>query len=160
MRWILILLLFLGCSEKKFIYLDTNIKPIKKVNKSIGVEDIKLPLYMEDLEVMKIKNNSLTHTSLYLSKDLNELFITLLSNELNDPYIFEYPFGFNKRPDVLVRINITDFFIKDDSIILNARVFINDKFKKFSLKEKCNQNYKCIGDIIKKLSLKISKEIK
>jgi len=159
-KWILILsLIFIGCSEKKFIYIDTNVNSDKKINKYIGVESIKLPLYMEDLEIMKNENNSLKETSVYLSKDLNNLVITFLSNELNDPYVFEYPFGVNKKPDILIKIFITDFFIQNNYIILNARVFINNRFKKISLKEKCDKNYGCISKVIKNLTLSISKEI-
>ena len=160
MRWILIFLFFfIGCSEKKLIYIDTQVNSNKKSAKYIGIERIQMPLYMQDLQIMKNEKNSLKSTSVYLAQDPTTLLISFLSNELNDPYVFEYPFDINKKPDVLIKVNIVECLFRGDYLILQAKVFINDKFKKIDIKEKCNQNYDCIKKAFKKLSLSISKDI-
>ena len=157
---ILILVLFLGCSEKNFIYINTNQKTLKNITKPIGINEVKLPLYMSDLEVMRLKKAKLIHTNIYLSKDMKNVFITMLSNMLNDPYVYSYPFGMNIKPKYLINIKIDDFYLKDDKIILNARFFINKKFQKVSLSKKCGKNYKCINEVLQDFTKIIAKDIK
>ena len=157
---ILILVLFLGCSEKNFIYINTNQKTLKNIKKPIGINEVKLPLYMSDLEVMRLKKYKLIDTNVYLSKDMKNIFVNMLSNLLNDPYLYSYPFGMNIKPKYLINIKIEDFYLKDDKIILNARFFINKKFQKVSLTEKCGKNYKCINKILEKFTKIITKDIK
>jgi len=160
---ILILFIFLGCTQKTFVYINTTQKPLKNIKKPIGINEVDLPLYMSDLEVMKLKNSKLVHTGIYISKDIKNIFVTMLSNILNDPYVYSYPFGMNIKPKEIINIKIDDFYLKDDKIILNGRFFIKNKnilFKKVSLDEKCGKNYKCINEILKKFTKIIAKDIK
>ena len=157
---ILILFLFLGCSQKTFVYINTAQKPVKTIKKSIGIDDVKLPLYMSDLEVMRLKDSKLIHTGIYISRGIKNTFITMISNILNDPYVYSYPFGLNIKPKYLIEIKVDDFYLKDDKIVLNARFFVNNKFKKVFLTEKCSKNYKCINEILEKFTKIISKDIK
>ena len=157
---VLFLFLFLGCSEKHFIYVNTNQKAIKKTDTKIGIDEVTLPLYMRDLEIMKLKNSQLIHTGVYISKDIKNIFIITLSNLLNDPYVYSYPFEMNKKPKYKIEIKIDDFYLKDDKIILNARFFINNRFKKVSLSKKCSKNYKCINDVLEDFTKIIAKDIK
>ena len=157
---VLFLFLFLGCSEKHFIYINTNQKAIKKTDTKIGIDEVTLPLYMSDLEIMKLKNSQLVHTGVYISKDIKNIFIITLSNLLNDPYVYSYPFEMNKKPKYKIEIKIDDFYLKDDKIILNGRFFINNRFKKVSLSKKCSKNYKCINDVLQDFTKIIAKDIK
>ena len=160
---ILILFIFLGCSQKTFVYINTTQKPLKSIQKPIGINEVDLPLYMSDLEVMKLKNSKLVHTGIYISKDIKNVFVTMLSNILNDPYVYSYPFGMNIKPKEIINIKIDDFYLKDDKIILNGRFFIKNSnllFKKVSLSEKCGENYKCINEILEKFTKIIAKDIK
>ena len=160
---ILILFLFLGCSQKTFVYIKTTQPPIKNIKKTIGINNVDLPLYMGDLEVMRLENYKLIHTGIYLSKDIKNIFVNMLSNVLNDPYVYSYPFGMNKKPKEIIDIKIDDFYLKDDKIILNARFFIKNKnvlFKKVFLSKKCGENYKCINEILEKFTKIIAKDVK
>ncbi len=160
---ILILFLFLGCSQKTFVYINTTHSPIKNIKKTIGIDNVVLPLYMDELEVMRLKNYKLTPTGIYLSKDMKNIFVNMLSNLLNDPYVYSYPFGMNQKPKEIIDIKIDDFILKDDKIILNARFFIKNKnilFKKVFLSEKCGENYKCINEILEKFTKIIAKDVK
>jgi len=161
---LLILLLFLGCAEKKFININENVKPIYNTKQVIGIEEISLPLYMNDLEIMKLKNNQFINTKIYLSKDINSLIINLLSNQLNDPFIFKYPFEFDKKPHLIIKINITDFYLKNNNIYLFSKVYIkkknNIKFTEINLNKKCIKNFECISKIFEDFSKTVSKELK
>jgi len=159
-----VLLLFLGCAGKKFINVNENVKSIYNTKKIIGVEEISLPLYMNDLEVMRLENNQFKDTNIYLSKDINSIIINLLSSNLNDPFIFKYPFEFDKNPDIIVKIKITDFYLKGNKLYLFAKIYIKNqkrvKFVKINLAEKCNKNFECISKIFKEFSENLSKELK
>lgn len=157
---ILILFLFLGCSQKSFVYINTNQKFIKKIQKPIGINEVSAPLYMSDLEIMKLQHSKLVHTGIYISKDIKNIFITTLSNLLNDPFVYSYPFGMDMKPKEIINIKIDDFYLKNDKIILTARFFINKNFKKVSLSKKCTQDYKCINEILEKFTKIIAKDIK
>jgi len=161
---LLILLLFLGCAEKKFININENVKPIYNTKQVIGIEEISLPLYMNDLEIMKLKNNQFINTKIYLSKDINSLIINLLSNQLNDPFIFKYPFEFDKKPHLIIKINITDFYLKNNNIYLFSKIYIKKKnhikFTEINLNKKCIKNFECISKIFEDFSKTLSKELK
>jgi len=152
-----IFFIFVGCANKEYIFVPTNAKCIKKTDVKIGVE-VNLPYYMNDLEIMKLKGFRLVSTDKYLSKNPSEIIITKLSNELCDPNVFIYPWG--DRVDYKVNIKIDDFYLKKDKIIFNARIYINNKFFKINLIEKCQNNYRCINKAFDIITNKIIKEIK
>jgi len=165
MRVLMIFLMIFisGCAEKKFININTSTKPVYHIQKYIGLKEVNLPLYMNDLELMRLKNNEFKETHIYLSKNIDSIIINLLSNKLNDPFIYKYPFEFNKRPDIILKVNIIDFYLKNKKVFLNAKIYIkskNIKFFKINLTQKCENNYICISKIFNKLTNFIAKEIK
>ena len=118
---------------------------------------------MSDLEVMKLQHSKLIPTGMYLSKNIKNVFVTMLSNMLNDPYVYSYPFGMNIKPEDIIDIKIDDFYLKNNKIILKGRFFIKNNnilFKKVFLSQKCNKNYKCINKILEKFTKIIAKDIK
>jgi len=162
---IILLIIFIsGCATKKFININTSAKPMYHTKKYIGLEEVNLPLYINDLELMRLKNNEFKETHVYLSKNIDSVIIHLLSNKLNDPFIYKYPFEFDKKPDVVLKVDITDFYIKNKKIFLNARIYVknkeNIKFFKINLTQKCKNNYTCVSQIFDKLTDVIAKEIK
>jgi len=161
---IFLILFISGCATKKFININTSAKPVYNTKKYIGLEEVNLPLYINDLELMKLQNNEFKETHVYLSKNIDSIIINLLSNKLNDPFIYKYPFEFDKKPDVILKVDITDFYIKNKKIFLNAKIYIknkkNIKFFKINLTQKCKNNYNCVSQIFDKLTGIIAKEIK
>jgi len=153
----IIILIFAGCANKEYIFVPTNAKCIKKTDVKIGIE-MNLPYYMNDLEIMKLQNFKLISTNKYLSKNPSEIIITKLSNKLCDPNVFIYPWG--DKVDYKIDIKIDDFYLKKGKIILNTRIYINNKFFKINLTEKCKNDYICINKAFDTITNKIIKEIK
>ena len=152
-----IFLIFIGCVNKEYIFVSTNDKCIKKEDIKIGVE-IKLPYYMSDLEIMRLKDSKLIPTHKYLSKEISKTIIAKLSNKLCDPNIFLYPWG--EEVKYKIDINIDNFYLKGKFIYLNGRIYINNKFFKVNVIKKCKNHYNCINEIFDEISNKIIKEIK
>jgi len=119
---------------------------------------------MDDLEIMELKDNRFRDTDIYLSKNINSIIINLLSNQLNDPFIFKYPFEFDKNPEIIIKIKITDFYLKNNNLYLFSKIYIKQKdkikFAKIRLIEKCTKNFECVSKIFKKFSGNLSKELK
>ncbi len=159
-KFLLIILLFFitGCANKEYIYIPTSEKCIKKINILIGVEEVKLPYYMNDLEIMKLEKTKLIPTNIYLSKKPTEIIITKLSNALCDPNVFLYPWG--KKPKYKIEIKIDDFYFKNKHVVMSARVYINSKFFKIYVNKECKNEYNCVNNAFNIIVNKIIKEIK
>jgi len=155
---LIILIFFAGCANKEYIFIPTNAKCIKKTDITIGINEIQLPYYMNDLEIMQLKKTQLIPTHKYLSKNPTEIIVTKLSNKLCDPNIFIYPWG--TKPKYKIDIKIDDFYFQKKSIHLNARIYINNKFFKINLLQKCNNEYSCVNKGFDIITEKITKEIK
>lgn len=154
----ILILFFIGCSNKEYLFVPTNMKCIKKTDAYIGIEEIKLPYYMNDLEIMKLKKTTLIPTHKYLSKEPTEIILTKLSNILCDPNVFMYPW--NKKTDYKVSVKIDDLYFRNNNIYMFARIYINSKYKQISIIKKCKDEYKCINKAFNLLVFKIAKEIK
>lgn len=154
----LIIILFAGCANKQYLFVPTDGKCIKKTSADVGIEEVRLPYYMNDLEIMKLKKNILVPTHKYLSKEPTEIIITKLSNILCDPNVFMYPWGSNSKYKVSVKID--DFYFKNNNVILSARIYVNSKYKKISVRKQCKSEYNCVNEAFNILINEISKEIK
>jgi len=155
---LIVLIFFAGCANKEYIFIPTNAKCTQKTDIKIGINKVKLPYYMNDLEIMQLKNTQLIPTNRYLSKNPTEIIVTKLSNRLCDPNVFIYPWG--EKPKYKVDIKIDDFYFQDNSIYLNARIYINNKFFKINISKKCNNEYNCINKGFDIIINKIIKGIK
>lgn len=155
---IIIFLLLLGCANKEYIFIPTNAKCIKKSDVLIGIEEVSLPYYMSDLEIMKLEKDKLIPTNKYLSKKPTEIIITKLSNMLCDPNIFIYPWG--KKPKYKIDIKIDDFYFVNKKLFLSARIYINSKFFKVVMSKSCKNEYNCVNEAFNLIVKKIIKEIK
>ena len=155
---LILFLLFVGCSNKEYIFIPTTAKCIRKTNVSIGVEEVSLPYYMSDLEIMKLSKNKLIPTNKYLSKKPTEIIITKLSNMLCDPNIFIYPWG--KKPKYKIDIKIDDFYFVKKKLFLSARIYINSNFFKVAMSKNCKNEYNCVNEAFNLIVQKIIKEIK
>ncbi len=153
-----LMIIFLGCAKKEYIFVPTNTKCIKKTSAYVGIEEIKLPFYMNDLEIMELKNSNLFPTHKYLSKEPSEIIMTKLSNILCDPNVFIYPWG--NKADYKIKVLIDDFYFNKGKIHMYARIYINSKYKKVSVIKKCKNEYNCINEAFDILVNEISKEIK
>ena len=158
MKWLIVLfLIFSGCANKEYIFVPTNAKCIKKSNAFIGIE-VSLPYYMNDLEIMELKKNTLIPTHKYLAKKPSEIIAQKLSNSLCDPNVFIYPWA--KKTDYKIDIKIDDLYFKNKKIFMNARIYINSKFLQINLSKECKNEYNCINEAFELIIKKITKEIK
>ncbi len=153
----ILMLFFAGCSNKEYLFVPTNGKCIKKTLANIGIEEVKLPYYMNDLEIMRLKNNMLVPTHKYLSKEPTEIIITKLSNVLCDPNVFYYPWAGKSKYKVSVKID--DFYFKGNNVILSARIYVNSKYKKISILKPCKNEYNCVNEAFNIIINEIVKEI-
>ena len=153
----LCLLIFLGCSNKKFVFVPTNHKCVKNESVSIGIKEVTLPYYMKDLEILELNEHILKDTNLYISKEPINIVSTKLSNALCNSKVFLYPWDGDAKYKVDIKID--DFYLKDDKLYMHARVYINSKVKKVNFSEKC-KNYNCINDAFDAIVNAIIKDIK
>ena len=152
-----LVLIFLGCSSKEYIFIPTNAKCIKKTNSFIGIEEVSLPYYMNDFEIMKLKDNKLIPTHKYLSKEPTQIIIDKLSNRLCDPNIFLYPWN---RASYKISIKIDDLFFTNNKVFAYIRIYINSKYYKLVINKKCKKDINCINEVFNEIVNKIIKEIK
>jgi len=156
--FLILFLIFAGCANKEYIFVPTTAKCIKKTHIPIGVEQVTLPYYMEDLEIMKLKNMQLIPTNKFLSKTPTQIIVTKLSNELCDSNVFMYPWG--KKPKYKIEVKIDDLYFQNHNIVLSARIYINSKFLKIHIYKQCKNEYNCINEAFNVIVNKIIKEIK
>ena len=154
----LVMILFLGCASKEYIFVPSNEKSIKKSSAVIEIKEVKLPLYMRDLEIMELKKDNLVPTKKYLSKEVSEIIISKLSNRLLDPNVGIYPM--DKKADYIISLKIDDFYLKDSKIYLFGRLYINSSFIKISVVKNCKNEFYCVNNVFNEIVNKIVKEIK
>jgi len=153
----IIFLVFIGCANKEYIFIPTDDKCIKKTDVNIGVE-VNLPYYMNDLEIMKLKGSKLIPTHKYFSKEISKIIIAKLSDRLCDPNIFLYPWG--DKTEYKIDIDIDNFYLKDEFVYLDGRIYINNKFFKVNVIKKCKNGYTCVNKVFNEIINKIIKEVK
>ena len=172
------LLLLTACSPKQlYTFGNTaHITPSSQQQTSqqfIGVEQIKLPIYMMDSPIYKkdspyhlveIKKASWTHS---MDKHLTNMLIAYLQKSLNNPNIYAYPWSSSPRTDKRISLTIANFIAHKGVINLDATYQILDKKTKKSSNYLFNHNepiqnksIEAMMEAMEKIYFKLAKQIK
>ena len=148
--YILFLILFIGCSNKKYVIWKNNMKntQIQKINKTIGI-NLQIPEYMLSGNFVEIKKNKLIYLNREIPQIPKNFFENYLISKLNNNLkcsIQEYPWNFtNKKPYKIYFIKIKDFYKEGDFYVLNY--LLNNKY--YSIRRRYNKNgFKKIFDLM------------
>ena len=124
MKYLLIVLLFLGCASDKYLYWHAK---ESKVQKNIGVA-LELPDYMLSGNIVGIKNGKMV----LLKDKINEVPCDFYMNYISKATGFKnYPWDFRDKPKKIIKIKILDYYVDFDKKDVLLDVFVNQKRKKF-----------------------------
>ncbi|BCD67528.1 hypothetical protein NitYY0918_C0423 [Nitratiruptor sp. YY09-18] len=113
-----------------------------------------LPWYM--LEGKIYDKNEKKYIDIGLSEDIADWLmqrgVYYLQNSFPNATVGRYPWDFDKKPQLLVHIVIDELFVKNNTMIVEGKVFINEQAKILRFEESLNTNlYKSIDKIFAKL---------
>ena len=125
---LLFLLLFIGCSSKKYYTLGNNLEITKNITytRPIDVVTVNVPKYLQDqvlvrqitpyqVELLK-KAQWLTP----MKKRLTNILINYLQKSLNNPNVHLYPWNANRKADKRIAVTIKRFIAYKDKVYLEA----------------------------------------
>ncbi len=132
MKYLLIVLLFLGCASDKYIYWQAK---EYKVQKDIGVA-LELSDYMLSGNIVGIKNGKMV----LLKDKINGVPYDFYMNYISKTTGFKnYPWDFRNNPKKIIRIKVIDYYVDFDKKYVLLDVFVNQEHKKFI--EKFDKDY-------------------
>ena len=175
------LLILTACSPKQLYTFGntTNITPAMESTQNrlkkpfIGIEQVKLPIYMMDSPIYKkdspyhlveINRASWTHA---MDKHLTNTLISYLQKSLNNPNIYAYPWSSSPKTDIRVSVNIGNFIAYQGVVNLDATYQILDKQTKKSSNYLFNgneslqaQSIEAMMEAMEKIYFRLAKDIK
>ncbi len=171
---LLFLLLFIGCSSKKYYTLGNNLEISKNITytRPIDVVTVNVPKYLQDqvlvrqitpyqVELLK-KAQWLTP----MKKRLTNILINYLQKSLNNPNVHLYPWNANRKADKRVEVTIKRFIAYKDKVYLEADYKIynyhtkNSINKLFSTKVPTSIEIDTMMESMEKAYLQLLEEIK
>ncbi len=171
---LLFLLLFIGCSSKKYYTLGNNLEISKNITytRPIDVVTVNVPKYLQDqvlvrqitpyqVELLK-KAQWLTP----MKKRLTNILINYLQKSLNNPNVHLYPWNANRKADKRVEVTIKRFIAYKDKVYLDADYKIynyhtkNSINKLFSTKVPTSIEIDTMMESMEKAYLQLLEEIK
>jgi cholesterol transport system auxiliary component len=124
------LFLLNGCVGSSNYYVLSVASQPQKVyprhNKIIGVEKITIPgyLYKREIAIAKSQSQIVFLSGSEWGEDLDEglthRLISFLQKKFREPRVYEYPWNTDKKPNQLVKVQITRFIAYGDRVYLDA----------------------------------------
>jgi len=171
---LLFLLMFIGCSSKKYYTLGNNLKISQNLTytKPIDVVTVNVPKYLQDLVLVRQVTPyqvELLKEAQWLTpmkKRLTNVLISYLQKSLNNPNVHLYPWNANQKADKRVEVTIKRFIAYKDNVYLDADYKIyNYKTKKsinklFSTKVKTGVGIDSMMESMERAYIQLLEEIK
>ena len=132
--FLIFVVLFSGCSQKSYIYIDEpKLSVIKKNDISLGVKEISLPYYLDDAKIPYVKNSKIEFfKNSEFSSDASEFAtkraMDILRASLTSR-VYEYPFS-NGAVNYILDIEIRKFITVKNRVELKAFWRLFDKNKR------------------------------
>ncbi len=143
MRWILLVwvLLLSGCATKTYYLPSTPAPKIHhKITCSVGVSDVQLPEYVLVGKLLFKEGNRVGYVEDFaFGEDIERFFtkatIDYLRQALQDPEVMCYPWEVERRPKLVVRIVVEEFYLdrKEDTLLLRGHLQIDEKSIPFAV---------------------------
>jgi len=132
--FLIFIVLFFGCSQKSYIYIDEpKVSLVKKKDISLGLKEISLPYYLDDAKIPYVKDSKVkffkdSEFSLDASEFATKRAMDILRASLTSR-VYEYPFSKGAIKYIL-EIEIRKFITVKNTVELKAFWRVFDKNKK------------------------------
>ncbi len=141
LRLLFIILLFMGCSSKKYYTLGNNLNITQKITytKPIDVVTVNVPKYLQDLILVRqvtpyrVELLDKARWLTPMKKRLTNVLINYLQKSLNNPNVHLYPWNANKNAYKRVEVTIKRFIAYRNNVFLDADYKIYNYHTKSSI---------------------------
>ena len=147
-----------GCFSTQYYVLSMASTPVHTYHDthlSIGIEKVSLPHYLFKREIAVASSSNAIHFlsdtwAESLDKGLTHRLVSFMQKKFNQPYVNLYPWGVGKQPDRRVKVAVSRFIAKGESVYLDANWEIENMHthtisaKLFSTRIPCSDNAESI----------------